>query len=182
MTQTNKLTHAHSVDLKLIIQKLYITICTLKMSPYWSLNPVRERWIWSPTWSRFPTRGHGLGPGGGGYFVWSSWESRWKWKKDLLLFWPQITIRRRVKRQSATVTLDREPKEFSLIGRIPNSSGLMLQVEILRDKRKKVESEETKKTDLSLKGRKQIRSSLKEKKMCLILCPVKTKQGKNIKK
>lgn len=144
MTQTNKLTHAHSVDLKLIIQKLYITICTLKMSPYWSLNPVRERWIWSPTWSRFPTRGHGLGPGGGGYFVWSSWESRWKWKKDLLLFWPQITTRRRVKRQSATVTLDREPKEFSLIGRIPNSSGLMLQVEILRDKREKVESEETK--------------------------------------
>lgn len=77
--------------------------------------------------------------------MWSSWESRWKWKKDLLLFRPQITIRTRVKRQSATVTLDREPNKFSLIGRIPNSSGLMLQVEILRDKREKGESEETKK-------------------------------------
>lgn len=161
MTQTNKLTHAHSSHLKLIIQN-YVTICTLKMSPYWSLNPVRERWICSPTWSRFPTRGHGLGPGGGGYFVWSSWESWWKWKKDLLLFRPQITIRRRVKRQSATVTLDREPKEFSLIGRIPNSSSLILQVEILRDRERKVKAKKQKKNKKHIypwKG--ENRSSLK---------------------
>lgn len=63
-----------------------------------------------------PTRGHGVGPGGGGYCVWSNWEKLWR------LFRPLKAIRRSVRRNRPTVTLDREAQGFSLMGRVPNIS------------------------------------------------------------
>lgn len=97
------------------------TFHTLKTSPCLALKSVKERCIWFPIWNRFPTMGHGVGPGGEGNAVRSRWESSFTLKGELRLFWTLMAMRPRAMRNRTTVTLDKDAERLSAMGRVPDS-------------------------------------------------------------